>query len=521
MKYSVKNGKDLAADCIVAVVYAKGGLSAGAKAADAAWGGAAKKVIALGDFSGKAGEVLLLHGSHGAEGSRPPKRLLLAGAGNPKKFDAKAYTKMLQGAFKALLKSRAASVHFDFQDLSLKDRDGGWLSERLALEAERAVYRYEETKSSKKKPHALKSISLAPPEGESSSKAAGTSTKAAGAALKHLRQGAVIGKAVNRARQLGNLPGNICTPNYLAAQARKLAGRYDSLSVKVLGEQQMSRLGMGSLLSVGAGSAQESKLIVLHYRSGKGGGKGKDGSGKAKDGSKPYAIVGKGITFDTGGISLKPGAAMDEMKFDMCGAASVIATMGGVAELKLPVDVVGVVAAAENMPGSRATKPGDIVTSMSGKTIEILNTDAEGRLVLCDALTYTERFKPRTVIDIATLTGAAAATFGPHATALLSNDRDLADTLLEKGRHSLDRAWELPLWDEYQSQLDSNFADFANIGGRRAGTITAACFLSRFTDKFKWAHLDIAGSAWRSGPGKGATGRPVGLLLEYLRTRKA
>jgi leucyl aminopeptidase len=241
----------------------------------------------------------------------------------------------------------------------------------------------------------------------------------------------------------------------------------------------------------------------------------------APSSSRPYALVGKGITFDTGGISLKPGGGMDEMKFDMCGAAGVIATLGCVAELKLPINVVAIVAAAENMPGSKATKPGDIVTSMSGKTIEILNTDAEGRLVLCDALTYAERFKPRTIIDIATLTGAAVATFGSQANALLSNDDKLAATLLECGEESLDRAWQLPLWDEYQSLLNSNFADIANIGGPRAGTITAACFLSRFTEKQKWAHLDIAGSAWHSGARKGATGRPVSLLMQYLLTQKA
>ena len=265
---------------------------------------------------------------------------------------------------------------------------------------------------------------------------------------------------------------------------------------------------MGSLLSVGHGSAEESKLIVMRYKG-------------AKGDCKPFAIIGKGITFDTGGISLKPGAAMDEMKFDMCGAASVVATMGAVADLKLPINVVGVVAAAENMPSDRATKPGDIVTSMSGKTIEILNTDAEGRLVLCDALTYVEKFKPRSVIDIATLTGAAVATFGSHVNALLSNNHKLAETLIDCGEEVLDRAWQLPLWEEYQSMLNSNFADIANIGGPRAGTITAACFLSRFAEKQKWAHLDIAGSAWHSGGQKGATGRPVSLLIEYLSRQKA
>ena len=313
---------------------------------------------------------------------------------------------------------------------------------------------------------------------------------------------------MNHARQLGNLPGNICTPTYLAQEANQLAKRFGKVTTTVLGEKQMQRLGMGSLLSVSAGSAQEAKLIVLQYKG-------------AAASSKPHALVGKGITFDTGGISLKPGLAMDEMKFDMCGAASVIATIACIAELKLPINVVGVVAAAENMPGGKATKPGDIVTSMAGKTIEILNTDAEGRLVLCDALTYTERVHPRSVIDIATLTGAAVATFGTTVSAMLSNSDALAQSLLECGQQALDPVWQLPLWDEYQSLLDSNFADIANIGGPRAGTITAACFLSRFTEKFKWAHLDIAGSAWHSGPNKGASGRPVALLVEYLQRQRA
>ena len=511
MKYSIKqdNAKP-DSDCTVVAVYSKGALSREAKKLDAATGKALSKVIKSGDFAGKLGDALLLHAPLGAKSHR----VLLAGAGDSKKFDGKACVKMLQGALKILLKSKAGSACFDLASLAVSDRDFKWLAERVALEAERAAYRYDATKSKKKKPYALKSVSLtylsradinaARKKGEPIGKEPTTPAQVSAA----LKQGEAVGKAVNRARELGNLPGNICTPTYLAAQARKLAERYKSLSVKVLGEAQMRRLGMGSLLSVAAGSAQEAKLIVLQYRGG------------AKS-DKPYALVGKGITFDTGGISLKAGLAMDEMKFDMCGAASVIATLYGVAELRLPVNVVGVVAAAENMPGSKATKPGDIVTSMAGKTIEILNTDAEGRLVLCDALTYTEReFKPRTVIDIATLTGAAVATFGKHVNALMSNDRQLADTLLEKGQHCLDPAWELPLWDEYQSQLDSNFADFANIGSRYAGTITAACFLSRFTEKLKWAHLDIAGSAWHSGTEKAATGRPVGLLLEYLRTRK-
>ncbi|MDH4040718.1 MAG: leucyl aminopeptidase, partial [Gammaproteobacteria bacterium] len=286
---------------------------------------------------------------------------------------------------------------------------------------------------------------------------------------------------------------------------RKLARDHARLSTTILEEKKMRELGMGSLLSVSAGSDQPARLIVMHYKGG-------------KPGEKPYVLVGKGITFDSGGISLKPGAKMDEMKFDMGGAASVFGTLRSVVELGLPLNVVGIVAAAENMPSGGATKPGDVVTSMSGKTIEVLNTDAEGRLVLCDALTYAGRFKPQVVIDIATLTGACVVALGSHATGLYANQDKLAAQLLEAGTESHDRAWRMPLWDDYQKQLDSNFADMANIGGPGGGSITAACFLSRFAEDYHWAHLDIAGSAWDSSP-KGATGRPVGLLTEYLMGR--
>jgi leucyl aminopeptidase len=316
-----------------------------------------------------------------------------------------------------------------------------------------------------------------------------------------------MGLGVNEARDLANLPGNICTPTYLAKHARKLSRGNAHLSVTVLEEKKMRELGMGALLSVSAGSHQPAKLIAIQYK-----------GGKASE--KPYVLVGKGITFDTGGISLKPGAKMDEMKFDMGGAASVFGTLRAVSELGLSLNVVGLVAAAENMPGSRATKPGDVVTSMSGKTIEVLNTDAEGRLVLCDALTYAARYKPATVIDIATLTGACVVALGSHASGLFTNEDTLAEQLLAAGTESHDRAWRMPLWEDYQGQLKSNFADIANIGGPGGGSITAACFLARFTEDYHWAHLDIAGSAWDSAP-KGATGRPVALLTQYLMDRAA
>jgi len=311
---------------------------------------------------------------------------------------------------------------------------------------------------------------------------------------------------VSLAKDLGNLPGNICTPEYLAGQARSLGRRSPNLHVRVLTEQQMKTLGMGALLSVSRGSRQPAKLIVMEYRGG-------------KTGEKPVVLVGKGLTFDAGGISLKPAAAMDEMKYDMCGGASVLGTLTACTQLQLPINVIGLVPASENLPDGDANKPGDIVTSMSGQTIEVLNTDAEGRLILCDTLTYAERYKPAAVIDIATLTGACVVALGAPASGLMSNDDALADEVLAAGLNAGDRAWRLPLWDDYQEQLDSNFADMANIGGKGAGAITAACFLSRFTKKYRWAHLDIAGSAWKTGPEKGATGRPVPLLTQFLLER--
>jgi len=321
-----------------------------------------------------------------------------------------------------------------------------------------------------------------------------------------LREGAAIAHGMELTRTLGNLPGNVCTPAYLGNTAKKLAREFKSLKVEVLERKQVEALGMGSFLSVARGSEEPLRFIVLRHA----------GKPAKKDKAGPVVLVGKGITFDAGGISLKPAATMDEMKYDMCGAASVLGTFRALAELELPLDVVGLIAACENLPSGKANKPGDVVTSMSGQTIEILNTDAEGRLVLCDALTYAERFKPAAVIDIATLTGACVVALGNVNSGLFSKDDALADALLAASRQSLDPAWRLPLDDAYQDQLKSNFADIANIGGPPAGAVTAACFLSRFTKAYPWAHLDIAGTAWRGGKDKGATGRPVPLLMQYL-----
>lgn len=313
-----------------------------------------------------------------------------------------------------------------------------------------------------------------------------------------------LSNGINKTKDLGNQPGNICTPSYLAEQAKELAKGDSALKVTILEEKAMEKLNMGAFLSVSKGSTEPGKLITIEYNGG-------------KKGEAPHVLVGKGITFDTGGISLKPGAQMDEMKYDMCGAASVLGVMTAIAELKPKMNIVGTIAAAENMPAGNASKPGDIVTTASGQTVEILNTDAEGRLVLCDALTYIGKFKPASVVDIATLTGACIVALGHHTSGVMANNDAIVEEIIEAGKQANDKAWQLPIGPEYDAQIDSPFADMQNIGGKGAGTITAACFLSRFTKDYNWAHLDIAGTAWVSGgKDKGATGRPVPLLLQYL-----
>ncbi len=415
---------------------------------------------------------------------------LFIGLGKPDALKASDYRKAIATAAQGLGKAYA-KVSWCLDDITVEAWEEEQKTQALAQAIVTGEYQFTTCKSKPEKPKKITHTVVC-------------SQKHLKAAKEGVKLGVAIGEGMNFTRELGNLPGNICTPTYLAKQARELTkGNDNKLSVQVLSEKQMAALGMNSLLSVSAGSKEPAQLIVMEY---KGGSKS----------SKPHVLVGKGITFDTGGISLKPGPNMDEMKFDMCGAASVFGTMKTLLALEPKINVIGVVAAAENMPSDRATKPGDIVTSMSGQTIEILNTDAEGRLVLCDALTYVERYKPESVIDIATLTGACVIALGKHASGLYSNDDNFAKVLLEAGQKTGDRAWHMPLWDEYKKQLDSNFADMANIGSREGGSITAACFLSRFTEAYKWAHLDIAGTAWHSGSNKGATGRPVPLLVEYL-----
>ncbi|MDT8397746.1 MAG: leucyl aminopeptidase [Pseudomonadales bacterium] len=494
MKFSTKTTalENTPTSCLVLGVFEDGVMTQTTAAMDKVSQGYLGKIIASGDISGKSEQSLLLHGVPNIKA----RRLLLIGCGNKEKLKDSKFISLLRNTGKALEQYSIGDALLALGDLDIKNLDAEHQALLIARTFQDGLYRYRSTRSKPTPDSKLKSLDI-----YLSDKSQQTTVR------KGLNTGAAIGRGMAMARELGNLPGNICTPSYLAEQALKLGKAHKELKVTVLSEAQMKRLGMGSLLSVSAGSVQPAKFIIMEYR------------GTAAD-TPPHVLVGKGITFDSGGISLKPGAGMDEMKFDMCGAASVLGTFSALCELKPELkprcNIVGLVASAENMPGSSATKPGDIVTSMSGQTIEVLNTDAEGRLVLCDALTYAERFKPASVIDIATLTGACIVALGSHVSALMSNDDTLADALYQCGLKAVDPVWRLPLWDEYQKQLDSNFADIANIGGPKAGSITAACFLSRFAKKYHWAHLDIAGTAWLQGKEKGATGRPVPLLLEYL-----
>ena len=478
--------------CLVFAVQAGNTLTRSAQAADKAAGGALRRALAGGDLAEKTGSTLLLRGVAGLAA----ERVLLVSLGERGKYDVGAFREALRGLAAALKGIGAKHAAFYVADFAPAGRGLPWTVRSAVLGLREAFYRFDQLKT-QKVPAApsLAALTLAI--------AAGPVTLQAQAALK---EAIATADGTDLARTLGNLPPNLCTPSYLADEARKLARQF-KLGVEVLERKDMERLGMGALLAVTSGSHQPPKLIVLRYA----------GAAKKK---KPLVLVGKGITFDTGGISLKPSAEMDEMKFDMSGAGSVLGTMRALAGMRAPVNVIGVMAACENMPGGSATRPGDIVTTMSGQTVEILNTDAEGRLILCDALTYSERFNPEAVVDIATLTGAMVIALGHIATGVFANDQKLADGIVAAGEDAWDRVWQMPLWEDYQEQLRSNFADMANIGGRPGGSITAACYLARFTRKLKWAHLDIAGTAWGDDAkpfrSKGPTGVAVRTLLNFI-----
>lgn len=477
----------LATDCLIVGVHENGTLSEAAVAVDRLLGGEIAAIVQRGDIEGKPGQIQSLLRSGG-----PISRIVLVGMGARGECKPAQYKDAVARASRAAADLRVKNFANFLAETPIKGRSTAWALEQAVIATEDALYRFDRLKTRNPAPALPQACLLS---------ASGLAPEHAKAAL---AAGWAIAKAVSFAKDLANLPGNMCTPSYLAEQAQALGSRAD-LKVTILEKADMETLGMGALLAVARGSHEPAKLLVLEYR-----GAGTDA---------PVALVGKGVTFDSGGISLKPPANMDEMKFDMCGAATVLATVQAAAEMKLPINLVGLVPATENLPGGSAIKPGDIVTSLSGQTIEILNTDAEGRLILCDTLTYAERFKPAAVIDIATLTGACVIALGSQAGGLLSNDETLSADLNEAGETAADRVWPLPLWEEYQKQLDSNFADMANIGGREAGTITAACFLARFTENYPWAHLDIAGIAYKGGKEKGATGRPISLLVEFLRRR--
>ncbi|CAM5780037.1 leucyl aminopeptidase [Castellaniella caeni] len=470
-------------------VFTDGMLSPAADALDQASKGALRAAIKA-EFDASSGSILTLHAPAGITADR----VILLGLGSQESLKAASVSRAHQALAAYCVRAGVGTAVSTLCALDCADASLADLARATARLVSAATYRYDHTFSKAKPAVKLRSFSLH------------LSRAQAAKAKPGLEQGAAIGAGVNLARLLGDLPPNVCTPTYLGQTAKDLAKQFKTLKAEVLDQKKIEALNMGSFLSVARGSAEPPAFIVLRHTP----------SQASARKAAPIVLVGKGITFDAGGISLKPGPGMDEMKFDMCGAASVLGTMRTVAELDLPREVIGIVPSCENLPSGTANKPGDIVTSLSGQTIEILNTDAEGRLILCDALTYAERFKPAAVIDVATLTGACVIALGHVNSGLFTQDDALADELLAAGRQAQDPAWRLPLEDAYQDLLKSNFADMANIGGRPAGSVTAACFLSRFTSKYRWAHLDIAGTAWLEGKQKGATGRPVPLLVQYL-----
>jgi len=476
-----------ASECIVIGFTEGGALSSTARAVDKASDGSITRLLKSGDIGTSLGSTRFLHGIAGLAAPR----VLAVGFGKPEKLNLARFDRACLAAGKALRDYRLTTCHVCVHET---DFDGAGTSARLkqaAMAISRANYVFTATKTPKDDdPKPLDSASF---QGNEDQQIA-------------LEEAAAIAAGYKKAKDLGDLPPNICTPVYLAEDAASIAAKYDNVELEVLSEEEMAELQMNAFLAVSRGSRNEGKLIVLKYTG-------------AADDRQPVVFIGKGVTFDSGGLSLKSGENMMQMKFDMCGAAGVIGAFVACAELQIPINLICIVAAVENMPDGDACRPGDVITSMSGKTIEVLNTDAEGRLVLCDALTYSSRFNPAAIIDVATLTGACVVALGHHATGLICNNDGLATNLMEAGQTVVDRAWRLPLWEEYQSQLDSPFADMKNIGGMPGGVLTAGCFLSRFAEDQKWAHLDVAGSAWKWGTDDGASGRPVGLLTQYLLDR--
>lgn len=479
MKYSANLTALNTADAVLVAIFEDSELSETAKKFDTQ--GEITALLKCGEISGKIGESTLLR--------QGTQRILLVGAGKPGEITVRQFKQIVQKAFQVIKTTASKNMVNALTDVQIKDRDLYW-NVRFAIETfEAERYVFDEFKSQKADQLKLENIVFPIDNAETQR------------AIQHAN---AVALGIKLARDVANCPPNICNPKYLAEQAKTLEKRTALVKTTVLGEKEMAELGMHAYLGVSQGSKNEAQLSIMEYRN------------HPNPDAKPIVLVGKGLTFDAGGISLKPAAEMDEMKYDMCGAASVYGVMNALAELQLPLNVIGVLAGCENLPDGNAYRPGDILTTMNGLTVEVLNTDAEGRLVLCDTLTYVERFEPECVIDIATLTGACVVALGQHNSGLVSTDDALADTLFQASQQTQDKAWRLPLSEEYQEQLKSPFADLANIGGRWGGAITAGAFLSNFTKKYRWAHLDIAGTAWLQGVNKGATGRPVSLLTQFL-----
>ncbi len=494
MQYAIKNSTSIIKqkeECLVVTVNSDKIQSNLIKEIDQSTNDMISQLINSGDISGELGKTTFLY----VTPNSTKQKILVVGCGQGKNFDINAAKKVIQAAIKELTTKKVKNICWDI--LTLNPAISGEIAKQLPQITSDLTYSFDQFKSTKSKQPSLQKITLLYSDKQT---------------INHVEsqlfQGQIIADAITSTKNIANMPSNVCNAKYLAEEGESLGKQYINLKVTCLGEKELAKLNMNAYLAVGRGSANESIMTVIEYHG-------------AKDKkAKPYVLVGKGLTFDSGGISIKPSAGMDEMKYDMCGAATVFGVMQAVAELKLPINVVGVMAGCENMPDGNSYRPGDILTTMSGTTVEIINTDAEGRLVLCDVLTYVERFQPKTVIDIATLTGACIIALGHHYTGVMGNNPQLIEELVNSSNKAGDKAWSLPIDSDFQEQIKSTCADIVNAGGRDGGTITAACFLSRFTEKYQWAHLDIAGTAWKSGANKGATGRPVAMLIQYLLDQK-
>ncbi|PKF50372.1 leucyl aminopeptidase [Enterovibrio nigricans] len=495
MEFSVKSGspEKQRSACIVVGVFEPRRLSPVAEQLDKISDGYISSLLRRGDLEGKPGQMLLLHHVPNVLS----ERVLLVGCGKERELGERQYKEIIKNTINTLNETGSMEAVCFLTELHVKGRDTYWKVRQAVESTKDTLYTFNQFKSVKPETRRpLRKLVFNVP-----------TRRELNLGERAIAHGLAVSSGVRACKDLGNMPPNVANPAYLASQARRLADDFERVSTKIIGEQEMKELGMTSYLAVGQGSKNESFMSIMEYK------------GHPDPNAKPIVLVGKGLTFDAGGISLKPAANMDEMKYDMCGAASVFGAMKALAKLDLPINVVGALAGCENMPDGNAYRPGDIVTTMSGQTVEVLNTDAEGRLVLCDALTYVERYEPECVIDVATLTGACIVALSHHISGLLSNHNPLAHEIVNASEQAGDRAWRLPMTEEYQEQLKSPFADMANIGGPGGGTITAGCFLSRFAKKYNWAHLDVAGTSFQGGANKGATGRPVPLLVQFLLNR--